>query len=81
MQPGGKLRAWIETEGGTLCAAFVGVPNAPERSHSSRLPATRSCASMDEARRWIESEAAALGLPVEWVGSADGGQNPGEHEG
>jgi hypothetical protein len=66
MQPGGKLRAWIETKGGTVCAAFVGVPNGATHQHLSRPPATRSCTSSDEARRWIEAEAAALGLPIEW---------------
>ena len=77
MQPGGKLRAWIETRGGSISAAFVGVPDGVDQPQVSRLPAIRNCASVDDARRWIDAEAAALGLPVEWVG----GQKPGEHEG
>lgn len=68
MQPGGRLCAWIETKGGTVCVAFVGVPNGATHLHLSRQPATRSCTSRREARRWIEAEAAALGLPIEWGG-------------
>jgi len=34
-------------------------------------PATRLCASLDEARQWVESETRALGgVPVEWVDKA-----------
>ena len=65
----GRLRAWIETRGDRpgVVAAFVGVPpdsDTPVR----RLPATRHCASHSEAKRWVESEALALGdVEVEWV--------------
>jgi hypothetical protein len=68
----GKIRAWIEhccAKQGVL-AAFIGVPSegdAPLR----RPPATRLCASLAEAKKWVESEAQALGgVPVEWVDRA-----------
>jgi hypothetical protein len=65
----GKVRAWLETHGGKpgVIAAFVGMAegsNAP----LPRPPATRLCGSPDEARQWVESEARAFGVPVEWVG-------------
>jgi hypothetical protein len=64
----GKIRAWIEhcSKQGVL-AAFVGVPGEGGVP-LARLPATRLCASPEEARRWVETEARALGVPVEWVG-------------
>ncbi len=61
MTPVGKLRAWVETRCGGFLGAFVG-DNA-----TTRTPATRLCASAEEAMRWIEVEAQAFGLPVEWV--------------
>jgi hypothetical protein len=65
----GKLRAWIEhhcPKRGVL-AAFIGIPGEGD-TPLQRLPATRFCASLDEARRWVEGEARALGdVPVEWV--------------
>jgi hypothetical protein len=63
--PDNKLLAWIEPrhgEGEECMAAFVSVPTA-----SRRAPATYSCASPDEAREWVEVQAAALGVPVEWT--------------
>jgi hypothetical protein len=60
--PDNKLLAWIESRNGECTAAFVSVPTA-----SRRAPATYSCASPDEARAWIEGEAVALGVPVEWT--------------
>jgi hypothetical protein len=64
----GKLRAWIEhcTKEGLL-AAFIGMPEEGDPP-LGRLPATRLCASLEEARRWVEAEARALGVSVEWVG-------------
>jgi hypothetical protein len=65
----GRLRAWIETRGDQpgVVAAFVGVPPDSD-SPVRRLPATRHCESHSEARRWVESEARALGdVEVEWV--------------
>jgi hypothetical protein len=44
-------------------AAFVSAATA-----SHRAPAVQQCPSLDEARHWLEREAAALGrVPVEWV--------------
>ena len=55
--------AWGEP--GVL-AAFIGM--AEGTAPSRRPPATRFCASPDEAKQWVESEARAFGVPVEWVG-------------
>ena len=61
--PDNKLLAWIEPRSGRkFTAAFVSIPTA-----SRRAPATYSCASPDEAREWVEGQAAALGIPVEWT--------------
>jgi hypothetical protein len=66
----GKIRAWIEhcTKDGVL-AAFVGVPGEGDPP-LQRLPATRLCVSLDEAKKWVEAEAMAIGVPVEWVSQA-----------
>jgi len=59
-----KLLAWIEpSEDGGFLAAFVAA-NARRRE-----PAMQLCSSRDEARDWIETQAAALDAPVEWVAS------------
>ena len=62
--PDNKLLAWIEprSDDQEFTAAFVSVPTA-----SRRAPATYRCASPDEAREWVEVQAAALGIPVEWT--------------
>jgi hypothetical protein len=62
--PDNKLLAWIEPRSGDqeFRAAFVSAPTA-----SRRAPATYNCASPDEAREWVEVQAAALGVPVEWT--------------
>jgi hypothetical protein len=65
MPPDGKLRAWIEAHDDAVLAAFVGVPAAAARV--SRPPATQLCSSAEDARQWVEDEARAFGLPVEWV--------------
>ena len=70
MPPDGRLRAWIEVQDDAVLAAFVGVPGAAG-PRVSRPPATQLCSSAADARQWIEDEARAFGLPVEWV---DGGQ-------
>ena len=62
--PDNKLLAWIEPRNGDqgFTAAFVSVPTA-----SHRAPATYNCASSDKAQEWVEVQAAALGIPVEWT--------------
>jgi hypothetical protein len=62
--PSDKLLAWVEPRSGdqAFTAAFVSVPTA-----SRRAPATYSCDSPREAREWVEVQAAALGIPVEWT--------------
>jgi hypothetical protein len=42
-------------------AAFVG------GAATKRVPAMQLCASSEEARQWVEAEAAEFGLPVEWL--------------
>jgi hypothetical protein len=72
MKTTGKLRAWIERQpGGRFMAGFVGVAVAPDGhvAVANRAPATYVCRSPEEAREWVEDEATAFGLPVEWVES------------
>ena len=66
----GKIRAWIEhcTKQGVV-AAFIGVPGEGDVP-LQRLPATRLCTSVAEAKQWVDTEARALGVPVEWVSGA-----------
>jgi hypothetical protein len=68
----GKIRAWTDprADDAGVLAAYVGVPG-DSQVPLQRAPATRLCASAAEARQWIESEAQALGLPVEWDRSQD----------
>jgi hypothetical protein len=76
MTQGGKLRAWIEKKpGGKFLAGFVGVVVTPDGgvAAANRAPATQVCRSPEEAREWVEDEATAFGLPVEWVEGAAGG--------
>jgi hypothetical protein len=57
-----KLLGWIETRGTeNFVGAFIG------EEAISRAPATQRCSSADEARRWIEDEAEAVGLSVNWL--------------
>jgi len=66
MPPDGKLRAWLEVHDDAVLAAFVGVPGATS-VRVTRPPATQLCSSTEDARQWVEDEARAFGLPVEWV--------------
>jgi hypothetical protein len=66
----GALLAWIEPHGaGEFVGAFVGEGAVPDAGPnvSGRAPATQACSSADEARRWVEDQAAALDLPVKWL--------------
>ena len=67
--PDGRLRAWLEVQDDAVLAAFVGVPGATD-ARLSRPPATQLCSSAEDARQWVEEEARAFGLPVEWVDTA-----------
>ncbi len=60
----GALRAWIDIEDDKVVGAFT------SNDEATRAPAKRRFHSPEEARHWVESEAAALGLPVEWVTSS-----------
>ena len=65
----GKIRAWLETHSGKpgVLAAFLGEAEETD-DPPRRSPATRFCASFEEARQWVEHEARAFGVPVDWVG-------------
>jgi uncharacterized protein (DUF169 family) len=75
MTSSGRLRAWIERQhGGRFRAAFIGVATAPDGTAAvaDREPAVRICCSPEKARQWVEEEATAFGLPVEWVEATAG---------
>jgi hypothetical protein len=66
----GSLLAWVEPRGADeFVGAFVGdgayLSNGNDLT--GRPPAVQHCSSEAEARQWIESEAAAFGLPIKWV--------------
>jgi hypothetical protein len=66
----GNLLAWVEPGGaGEFIGAFVGegATSGVRRDFPGRAPATRHCSSMDDARRWVEEQAAALDLPIKWL--------------
>jgi hypothetical protein len=59
---GRGLVAWIEPKGSHYVAAFVSA-----KTRWFRDPATRLFSAVEEARHWVEQEAAALGgAPVVW---------------
>ncbi len=66
----GSLLAWIKPRSpDEFVASFVGEGALPGayKDFPGRAPARKLCASLDEARRWIEDQAAALDLSVQWV--------------
>jgi hypothetical protein len=70
VKPDGSLLAWIRPRcTGEFIAAFVGEGAAPgvRKDFPGRAPATQLCSSYDDARQWIEEQAAAFDLPVKWV--------------
>jgi hypothetical protein len=70
MTPDGNLLAWIEPRGADeFVAAFVGegaAPGAPTHP-AGRAPAIQLCSSHEDAREWVEKQAAAFRLPIRWV--------------
>jgi hypothetical protein len=58
--PHHRLLAWIEPKDDHYTAAFV------TAAAKHRPPATRDCASVEEAKAWVEAEAAALRVSVIW---------------
>jgi hypothetical protein len=75
MVASGKLRAWIEHyPEDKYLAAFVGVTALPggRMAAAGRPPATHIFSSPSSARQWVEREATAVGLPIEWVEGATG---------
>jgi len=70
MNPASHLLAWIRPiSTDEFIAAFVGegATACANRNFPGRAPATELCSSPEEARRWIEEQAAAFQLPVKWV--------------
>jgi hypothetical protein len=65
MPVSGKLVAWIEPRNNDEFLAAFGAAAVP-----GRPPAVQTCSSPAEAKRWIEDQAAALELPIEWVNGA-----------
>jgi hypothetical protein len=62
MTSGGMLLAWIEPgKDLTFVAAFV------SSGARDRTPATQACATRDEARAWVKTQADEIGVPVEWI--------------
>jgi hypothetical protein len=62
MSNAGGLLAWVIAHADhTFTAAFVGA------DARSRNPASQVHASHDDAARWVEAEAAAIGLSIEWI--------------
>jgi len=60
--PHHRLLAWIEPKDDNHCTAALVTATAHHR-----LPAMRDCGSLEEARAWVEDEAAALRVPVIWT--------------
>ena len=59
---GRGLVAWIEPKGSHFMAAFISA-----KTRCFRDPATRLFSAVEDARRWVEQQAAALGgVPVVW---------------
>ena len=72
---GGSLLAWIEPSGSdAFVGAFVGEGALPDNEQGlpGRAPATYMCQSLQEAKRWIEEQAASFGLPVTWLSGKPG---------
>jgi len=73
MTNSGSLLAWIESRNAVeYVGAFVGEDAArgTPGQRPGRAPATQVCSSPDEARQWVEQQAAALAVPVKWVSGA-----------
>ena len=76
MKPFGSLLAWIKPRSADeFVAAFggEGAGRGAYRDFAGRAPAKKFCTSPDEARQWIEDQAAAFDLPVRWVRDIPGG--------
>jgi hypothetical protein len=66
----GNLLGWIKPlSADEFVGAFVGEGAVPDarRGFLGRAPATQLCSTHDEARQWVEEQAAAFDLPVKWV--------------
>jgi hypothetical protein len=56
-----KLLAWTVPHRDGVVAAFVSADTA------YREPATCVCADREQGWRWVETQAASLGVEVEWL--------------
>jgi hypothetical protein len=65
MKTSGTLLAWIAPHGDEYVAAIVGAG-----ALHGRTPATQTCKSQSRAIEWVQEEAAAVDLPVEWLEAA-----------
>jgi hypothetical protein len=66
----GNLLGWIKPlSADEFVGAFVGEGAVPDarRGFPGRAPAMQLCSTLDEARQWVEEQAAAFNLPVKWV--------------
>jgi hypothetical protein len=66
----GNLLGWIKPlSADEFVGAFVGEGAVPDahKGFPGRAPATQLCSTLDEARQWVEEQAAAFDLPVKWV--------------
>jgi len=61
MTRGSKLLAWVDPRTLGVLAVYIG------GDATAQQPATKVCSSTDEAHAWVEAQAAALGLQVEWL--------------
>jgi hypothetical protein len=75
MLPNGRLLAWIaKKDTQEFVAAFVGegAVATSDRKLVGRAPATQVCSSVDDARQWVQEQAEAFRLPVQWLDAAPG---------
>jgi hypothetical protein len=67
MIPSGHHLAWIRPRGvDEFVGVFVGegATHDAHRHSPGLAPATQFCSSFDEARQWVENQAAALDLQI-----------------
>jgi hypothetical protein len=70
-----SLLAWIEARGSAFVSAYVGEGALADQSRGlpGRAPAMRVCQSKQEARGWVEDQAAMLGVRVKWLDGVPSG--------
>jgi hypothetical protein len=64
---GNRLRAWVsERSPGDVVAKIIAIEAGNADPTGTRDPAVRVCRSSLEARGWVEAQAKAFRLEVEW---------------